>query len=68
MHLRKFDPNANKYVDETVTEINLSQKVEEALERIKYAINTGKYSLASISKEHGFIDMLPELLKKEGLT
>jgi len=29
---------------------------------------TGKYSLASISKEHGFIDMLPELLKKEGIT
>jgi fibronectin type III domain protein len=29
---------------------------------------TGKHSLASISKEHGFIDMLPELLKKEGIT
>ena len=29
---------------------------------------TGKYSLASISKERGFIDLLPNLLKKEGLT
>ena len=29
---------------------------------------TGKYSLATINKEHGFIDMLPELLKKEGIT
>lgn len=28
----------------------------------------GKYSLASISKERGFIDLLPNLLKKEGLT
>ena len=29
---------------------------------------TGKYTLASISKERGFIDLLPNLLKKEGLT
>ena len=29
---------------------------------------TSKYSLASISKERGFIDLLPNLLKKEGLT
>ena len=29
---------------------------------------TSKYTLASISKERGFIDLLPNLLKKEGLT
>ena len=32
------------------------------------AVQLGKYSLASISKERGFVDMLPELLKKEGIT
>ena len=43
-------------------------KIEEALERGKDATNVGKYSLVSISKERGFVDMLPELLKKEGIT
>ena len=32
------------------------------------AVQLGKYSLASISKERGFIDLLPNLLIKEGLT
>ena len=32
------------------------------------AVQLGKYSLASFSKERGFVDMLPELLKKEGIT
>ena len=32
------------------------------------AVQLGKYSLGSISKERGFVDMLPELLKKEGIT
>lgn len=43
-------------------------KIEEALERGKDATNVGKYSLVSISKERDFVDMLPELLKKEGIT
>ena len=43
-------------------------KIEEALERGKDATNVGKYSLVRISKERGFVDMLPELLKKEGIT
>ena len=43
-------------------------KIEEVLERGKDATNVGKYSLVSISKERGFVDMLPELLKKEGIT
>lgn len=52
-----------------VEEANLSQKnIEEAFEGVKEVVNIGKYSLANISKEHGFIDMLPELLKNEGLT
>ena len=32
------------------------------------AVQLGKYSLASISQERGFIDLLPNLLIKEGLT
>ena len=32
------------------------------------AVQLGKYSLASISKERGFIDLLPSLLEKENLT
>ena len=32
------------------------------------AVQLGKYSLGSISKERGFVDVLPELLKKEGIT
>ena len=43
-------------------------KIEEVLERGKDATNVGKYSLVSISKERGFVDMLPELLKKERIT
>lgn len=68
LHLRKFDAVTKQTIDEPVEESNLSQKLEKAFEGVKEAINIGKYSLASISKEHGFIDMLPELLKKEGIT
>ena len=32
------------------------------------AVQLGKYSIASISQERGFIDLLPNLLIKEGLT
>ena len=32
------------------------------------AVQLGKYSLASISQERGFIDLLPSLLEKENLT
>ena len=68
LHIRRFDAVTKQTIDEPVDESNLSQKIEEVLERGKDATNVGKYSLASISKERGFVDMLPELLKKEGIT
>ena len=68
LHIRRFDAVTKQTIDEPVEESNLSQKLEKAFEGVKEAINIGKYSLGSISKEHGFIDMLPELLKKEGIT
>ena len=68
LYIRRFDAVTKQTIDEPVDESNLSKKIEEALERGKDATNVGKYSLASISKERGFVDMLPELLKKEGIT
>ena len=68
LHIRRFDAVTKQTIDEPVEESNLSQKLEKAFEGVKEAINIGKYSLASISKERGFIDLLPNLLKKEGLT
>lgn len=68
LHIRRFDAVTKQTINEPVEESNLSQKLEKAFEGVKEAINIGKYSLASISKERGFIDMLPELLKKEGIT
>jgi hypothetical protein len=68
LHIRRFDAVTKQTIDEPVEESNLSQKLEKAFEGVKEAINIGKYTLASISKERGFIDLLPNLLKKEGLT
>ena len=68
LHIRRFDAVTKQAIDEPVDESNLSQKIKEAFERGKDATNAGKYSLANISKERGFVDMLPELLKKEGIT
>ena len=68
LHFRRFDAVTKQTIDEPVDESNLSQKIEEALERAKDATNVGKYSLASISKERGFIDLLPSLLETEKLT
>ena len=68
LHIRKWDVGSNNVVDEPLAESELSQKVKEVLERGKDAASVGRYSLANISKERGFIDLLPDLLKKEGLT
>ena len=65
LHIRRFDAVTKQTIDEPVDESNLSKKIEEALERGKDATNVGKYSLASISKEKGFIDLLPGLLGKD---
>ena len=68
LHIRKWDVGSNNVVDEPLADSELSQKVKEVLERGKDAASVGRYSLANISKERGFIDLLPDLLKKEGLT
>ena len=74
-HLDSYVPNteivSRKYaqLNEVSEETAIRYlKIEEVLERGKDAANVGKYSLGSISKERGFVDMLPELLKKEGIT
>ena len=68
LHIRKWDVGSNNVVDEPIADSELSQKVKEVLERGKDAVSVGRYSLSNISKERGFIDLLPDLLKKEGLT
>ena len=65
LHIRKWDVGSNNVVDEPIADSELSQKVKEVLERGKDAASVGRYSLANISKERGFIDLLPDLLKKE---
>ena len=68
LHIRKWDVGSNNVVNEPIADSELSQKVKEVLERGKDAVSVGRYSLANISKERGFIDLLPDLLKKEELT
>ncbi|GIM52115.1 hypothetical protein CAPN004_11450 [Capnocytophaga cynodegmi] len=54
---------------------SVSKEIKEELARVGGKVDDavskniiGKYSLANINKETGFIDLLPNLLKKEDLT
>ena len=68
LHIRKWDAETNSYIHTPTDEAKLKDDIAEVLERGKDAASVGRYSLANISKERGFIDLLPDLLKKEGLT
>lgn len=60
--------NLNNLTDAEKKLLNRQEQTWRLLGMIDDVTSVGKYSLANISKERGFIDMLPELLKKEGLT
>lgn len=60
--------NLDNLTDAEKQLITEQEQVWRVLGMLDDAASVGRYSLANISKERGFIDLLPDLLKKEGLT
>lgn len=68
---RSWQRAVEKLEDLKPEEAELVQKMKlnwSELGMLDDVTSLGKYSLANVSKELGFIDILPDLLKREGMT